>query len=361
MPQILDVYAKITDGITYKPYLTKKLKTYDINDLENAINNNATFLIRKDNDVIFALSRWVSAKRTRTYPYARVYDTLDFHGKQVAIIPVLKDEGVGDGGCQDFIQWDTLSLMSLLGVFVIISYYIDAEKHKKKENRITNLKYDISHIREQLNKLYDYHTDALHWNLGQAKSVSEICEKAITAYQKISKKLGVDMHSKNGIHKKLLKIKEDENHFMESSRSLSQLAQHRESITIQPKEKLSGIKGRITITNFLGGNYYFTSDEIEITNNILYLIEDKHTSFKKSPSLDDIKDGLLKMILFSHLKEAFVDNKKYKVIAQLNLTTNHSIDEKLLTIKHKELIKKLKEEAKQNNFQIKINNHLLDT
>ncbi len=42
-----------------------------------------------------ALSKWVSPKRTRSYPYARVYDTFDSEAnKVVTIIPLIKDEGI---------------------------------------------------------------------------------------------------------------------------------------------------------------------------------------------------------------------------------------------------------------------------
>ena len=71
---------------------------------------------RQDNE--FAVSWWVSPKRTRSYPYARVYDTLGFSGKKATIIPIIKDEG--KDGDRDFLQWDTISLMSLLGVYVIV-------------------------------------------------------------------------------------------------------------------------------------------------------------------------------------------------------------------------------------------------
>ena len=49
--------------------------------------------MKKDSEKI-AVSRWISPKRTRSYPYERVYDTLAFDGKKVTIIPVVKDEGL---------------------------------------------------------------------------------------------------------------------------------------------------------------------------------------------------------------------------------------------------------------------------
>ena len=39
-----------------------------------------------------ALSKWVSPKHTRSYPYSRVYDTFDCGASKVAtIIPLIKD------------------------------------------------------------------------------------------------------------------------------------------------------------------------------------------------------------------------------------------------------------------------------
>lgn len=51
-----------------------------------------------------ALSKWVSPKRTRSYPYARVYDTFDSGtNKVVTIIPLIKDEGIN--GDMDYLQF----------------------------------------------------------------------------------------------------------------------------------------------------------------------------------------------------------------------------------------------------------------
>jgi len=72
------------------------------------------------------------------------------------------------------------------------------------------------------------------------------------------------------------------------SRNLAKKAQYRESIIIQPKEKLSGIKATLTIKNYLGGYYYFTIDELIIDNQNIYLIESKHAKGNKLPFLGDI-------------------------------------------------------------------------
>ncbi len=146
-------------------------------------------------------------------------------------------------------------------------------------------------------------------------------------------------------------------------------AQHREHLTVQPKEVLTtAAKATITIKNYLGGLYYLTTDEIAINGDKLYLIESKHSVNSKLPSLGDIKDGLLKMILYCNLTNIFIGDISYDVIPTLKLTSsnltgkltsNDSEDDKqlffdinLLNNSQIELVKKLIEESQINNFEI---------
>jgi hypothetical protein len=87
---------------------------YDIEEFDKALSESGSFILEIDKENRIAVSRWVSPKRTRSYPYARIYDTLSFSGRKVTIIPIIKDEG--KDGDRDFLPWDTISLMSLLGV-----------------------------------------------------------------------------------------------------------------------------------------------------------------------------------------------------------------------------------------------------
>jgi len=51
------------------------------------------------------------SQRTRSYPFERVYNTLE-HSKKITVIPVVKDEGMT--GDRDYIQWDTVALTDVL-------------------------------------------------------------------------------------------------------------------------------------------------------------------------------------------------------------------------------------------------------
>jgi len=184
---ILDISAQIT-GISYKPLLCRDLSEYKFAQLDEALKRRASFILDVDGKNRIAVSWWRSAKRTRSYPYARVYNTLSFSGKKTTIIPIFKDEGID--GDRDFLQWDTIALMSLLGINVIISYYVDATKSTKYRNKITNQRFDINHIEKEIEKLLSYQSDALHWNSDQTEKVGEIAEKALLSYQAISNRIG---------------------------------------------------------------------------------------------------------------------------------------------------------------------------
>lgn len=328
----------------------KELIEYKVQNLREAIESQSHFLLKIDEKNKVAVSWWVSAKRTRSYPYARVYNTLSYSGKRITIIPFIKDEG--KDGDRDFIQWDTVSLMSLLGVYVVIAYYVDADKSNLYKNKITNQRFDYKFLIDKIKNIVIYQSDALHWNLEQVNNITEVSSLAINHYKIISKKLGVEMHSFNNAEKRIEKLFENKDAFMNLSRKLAKKAQLRESVTQQPKENLSGCKGTITIKNYLGGYYYFTADEVRVDNNCIRLVETKHSKSGSLPSEDDIKDGLIKMILFTNLVDVEWNNKKYDSIAVLKLTSGNKVDMDMFNTRQKDLFQLLKKEAEINNFEL---------
>jgi len=345
----MDLSAKIK-GIKYKPFLCRDLEVFEFSGLEKAITSFASFILKINKENKVAISWWVSAKRTRSYPYARVYDTLGFSGKKITIIPIVKDEG--KEGDRDFLQWDTVSLMSLLGIYVIIAYYNEAEPSKRYKNKITNQRFDITYIEERIKNILSYQSDALHWNIDHINNAGQIGWRALEAYDKISKRLKVRMHSQRSAEQRINELLKGKEEFMSLSRSLAEKAQRRERLTIQPKENLSGTKTIITIQNYLGGFYYFTADEVEIKENDIFLIEGKHSKTNSLPSLEDIKDGLFKMILFTNLEDVRGDGEKYKPIAVLKLTGKNHLNENQLFSSQKKILELLREEARVNNFQV---------
>jgi hypothetical protein len=83
-----------------------------------------------------AYARWISPKRTRSYPFARLYDIFHFNTGKVAIIPIIKDEG-SDSGNNDRINYMTFSWMSLLDVFIVLVWHDRTQRKEGGRSLIT--------------------------------------------------------------------------------------------------------------------------------------------------------------------------------------------------------------------------------
>lgn len=310
------VLGRIED-VEYHPLLCSELPEVSMQDIRTGeAFRHAVFRLRMRDEII-AISTWVSPKRTRSYPYSRVYDTLKFKSR-ITIIPLVKDEGVE--GDRDYLQWDTVSLMSLLGVYVIVAYYNEAVRSPRYQNKITNQEFDYAYISQKIEEFRDYKSDALHWNLKQLRSLEEIGEKCAKAYyHTMPRELGVQMHGINGFKRKLRSLTKDVETFIKTSREAAKSAQNREFLTTQPKESVLDSKAKITIANYLGGMYYFTVDETTAIAKTLFLTEMKHSS-RLMPSINDVKDGLLKMILYTNLVKVRVDGISMMPIPVLGMT-----------------------------------------
>lgn len=184
------------------------------------------------------------------------------NGKKITVIPVVKDEGFD--GDRDFIQWDTVSMMSLLDVYVILAYYERAEKNENYDNKITSQEFDNQYILDKIQEISAYHSSALHWNLQELNdSFSDIIAKVKSSYAKISKKTNVQMHSEKGIDDFATMISKSAKEFMEFSRQKGERRTKQRICNHTTQRSLSHFdKGKNTITNYLGGQYFLTVNEI---------------------------------------------------------------------------------------------------
>ena len=200
-----------------------------------------------------------------------------------------------------------------------------------------------------------------------------IFQKALNAYECISRKTGVIIHSRVGMDNYLQKITDEFEQFKNISLKSSQNASKREAMTSHKLEYLEdGLKATFSIENYLGGLYYLTPDEIFLDNDIYIIQESKNSSKESLPKLSDIQDGLFKLILFSNLDSLKLNTKEVSFITKLKLTGKNvigsivlpdatlqdienflQINMKVFTKKQKEIINKLALECK-NNGKIKI-------
>ncbi len=357
----------VIEGIHYQPTIRRSLKKLDLETLD--INKTPTSCIIQDGDNEFALSKWVSPKRSRSYPYARVYDSLQKR-KRITVIPIVKGEGTG--GDRDFIQWDTISLMSLLEVYVIFGYYNRAIINPRRPNKITGQQFDNSSILEKIREFTTYQSSALHWNLKELReTLPSLVDRQIVAWQMISAATGIQLKSEEGVYRFKQELQSDVDAFMQSSRRKAEQAQSREIRTTHIGEYLETItKASITITNYIGGKYFFTVDEVTDYGEYILLTEAKNTNTSLLPKIGDIKDGLLKMMLYQNLDHVYRNEERRSHKASLKLTSPYiqgnifsTSSESLLqdffrlnnfNQVNKKLIQQVFHEANSNHFTVQI-------
>jgi hypothetical protein len=309
--------------INYQSCIDNKLKEWGFEDF-NVNQAGSVGIINQGFQNRIAFAKWVSPKRTRSYPFSRLYDIYHFNGQKVAIIPIIKDEG-GDGDC-DRINFITLSWLNLMGIYIILSYYQQASK---KANKITAQKTDNEYIKQKIQEISSSKVDAHHWNnFHFQRDFVPVFKKAIQSYQQIEQNLRIKMHPAKSHYQVLEKYLEEDGQFSLakfSSLSLegSKKAATREVATTHQREYLqeNSKKPVLFLKNNLGGVYYLTCDEFYFHQDIGIIQESKNTH-SKLPSIADIKDGLFKLILFSQIQELKYDNIKIKFEVRLRLTGN---------------------------------------
>lgn len=254
-----------------------------------------------------AYSRWGTPKRTRTFPFERLYNIYNSPFR-ITVIPVLKDEGAGSSN-NDRIQYSTISWMNLLNIYIVLAYYSDAKKNRnvKRADRhcLTGQTLDSDAVNEQIAQILTYKQSALHWNrtLFETRFTSTY-RQALDAYEEISKRTGVEVHSRTTQERYLDTVIASYDQFRDISLRGSAGAAMRESATLHEAEFVpdSG-KPVFAIENYLGGVYHLTADGVVYEDGVYVIQESKNSKSKGIPKMPDIKDGLFKLILFSNIDQ----------------------------------------------------------
>lgn len=315
-------------NVVYQPMFKRSVESgeYDLAsfDVNTAKSFGRIVLDEQGNSIAYA--KWVSPKRTRSYPLARLYSIYHAQSKRIAIIPIMKDEGIG--GDNDRINFMTLSWMNLANIYIILAYYETAQKHATRANKITNQKLSPFHVQALLQEIAHYQQTALHWNIMHfERDFESIYIKAIDAYQAISTKTQTPLHASSD-HLKALYSYQHSGHFtleaFRKSLENSLQAAIRETETVHTHEYVTtGSKGYFFIQNNLGGVYHLTVDSVSLLPDESLLIqESKNATNDSLPKESDIADGLFKLILFTNLDELWWNNQQMPYHVRLELTGN---------------------------------------
>jgi hypothetical protein len=176
---------------------------------------------------------------------------------------------------------DTISLMSLLGVYVILAFYAKAER-SSVEGKITNQRFDCEYLAKRFEELADSRLSAHEWNVREIENnLKSVAEMARIGYQKIQAQTGIRLHGEAGIDKAIDLIVQGVEKYRGRSRIFADQAQRREAVTLQPKEHVTmAKKWRIVLRNRIGGYYPWTLDEMIRIKDSVLLIGKKHSAKK---------------------------------------------------------------------------------
>ncbi len=364
--------------VKYTACLTSPLSPYVAEGFD--INAVAPSGIITAGDWQAAYSRWVTPKRTRSYPFERLYNTFNAP-LRLTVIPVIKDEGAD--GDLDRIQYSTISWMNLLNVYVVLAYYQNARKNRsaKRDAKacLTGQLLDADAVNAQIAEIIAYKGSALHWNRTLFETrFTDTYRRALDAYEAIGVSTGVRVHPRAGQEKYVDSVVADYETFRDLSLRGSASAAIREGATVHALEHLTGggTKAILAIENYLGGTYYLTADEAILERGVLILQESKNNSKSALPSLSDIKDGLFKLILFSNLNKLEQDGKPVPFATRLKLTGTgvqssvrlpcepealanfYAANGSRFTARHKSIIALLEREAATNGFTVEIGGNI---
>ncbi|GAB4328786.1 MAG: hypothetical protein Kow00117_15070 [Phototrophicales bacterium] len=318
-------FKGVIRNVIYDPQVRKRpLHEYKLSEF-NINSATAYGIIRFDSSSTLGYSQWVSPKRTRSYPFARIYNTYHLP-KRVTIIPIIKDEGIN--GDLDRINAITFSWMNLANVYIILAYYDSAVAKTSRPGKITKQRLNADYIRHKLDEIRQYQQTALHWNTQHfERDFTDIFMRAVDHYQHISQQTGIAVHDRQTHEATLARYMVDGAFDLEAFKAASlprsYLAAQRELQTKHELERLSdGEKAYFTLENMLGGVYHLTADSVFWQDGRLIIQEAKNSSRGKLPSLADIQDGLFKLLLFANIDTLYLDGVQIPFHVQLKLTGN---------------------------------------
>jgi len=367
---IIRINGKVTDS-RYISKWKQNLREYSLDEAQGTDSKKNVFLYKYKNEIV-AISVWTSPKRTKTNPLPRVYTTLSHNGIKITIIPVLKEEG--ESGEQNKLHPNTIYWMSTLGVYVVIGYYNDAilgkigkqstnakkgKPSKEGKRKFSSQLLELESIKKQIHQIIKEKPDIIKWNNEQVKKIPELLEKTIQRYRELGKKLGVPLKTKalKNLEENAKKWKKNPETLFSDMKKLELDAQNRETRTNHKHESIPteyGGKAKFTIECGKSEMLYLTADAVDVNKNkkIITITEAKNTTKDDFPNKENIKDDLMKLVLFK--KTDFqIGGEKYQ--KKLRCCLQGKGDSQSFRNEFSELI----DECNANNIELRFNNKII--
>ena len=339
-----------------------------INFVEAMQKNRKRFKSKFLENETVAISVWTTPKRTKTYPFARVYDTLSYDGIKITIIPAMVD--YGKHGERGKIQPNTVDWMTSIGVYLILGLYVHAEKGKKgklaanagsktqssegKPKFAQGQKFDANYLQSQIETILKTKPDIKKWNEKQLEMIPKFLERGIDIYKKLGAKLDVPLGNFSRMENDVKRWTNDSKQFQKDCEKGSKSAQNSESVSDHMLEDVPGNKGKINIDFGESRKLYLTSDSMVLDKEMVTLLEGKNTSSGKYPGMGDVKDALIKLMIFKNSDFEF-EGKELEKKLVCYLTGKQSNVEEEFRSNYKSLI----DECSANDIVLVLNHRII--
>jgi hypothetical protein len=312
----------IIKNVRYDPQLNDDLATYEFSEFE--VNTVSPQGIIKLPQGLLNYSIWESPLQTKSYPFARIYNTCLPATMAITIVPVLKDNGI-DGELEQ-IQYATLSWMNLANVYIVFAYFDKAVGTKKDGvHKLVKQKLNNEIVRSQIERLRWCLSSAIHWNRSQfGDSFKSVYKKAIRTYERISKSTKVKTHPRNVKLAHIDKMCEDCRRYEGISIDGLKSADIDKDRKLHENKYEEGKKSVFYLVDGHGGVYYATTKDVwRAWGTDIYVIQEtRHTSKSFLPSLHHIQDGLFRLIFFANIDTLYRNGHQVRFQPRLSLFGN---------------------------------------
>ena len=339
-------------------------------EFNKAMRENSTSFKSKIGDEVVAISVWTTPKRTKTYPFPRVYSTLGHHGKKITIIPV--QASYGKHGDDNKLQPGTISWMSGLGVYVIVGVYTKAKMRPKGkaaanaskgkastqgEPVFTSFEFENDGLLEQVREIVSERPKVEDWNQKQLIRIPSLLKASIENNRRLGKELGVVVRSFKPLEKKLGVWNTDMPKFLLDCDRESEKAQHREFTSDQKLENVPGKKGKFNVDMGNSKTIFLTADSVSVDKKkkTIEILEGKHTTKGKFPDENDVLDALFKLMIFKKSEIRIAGTKFSKELVCYLSGTGYVTDEEIKR-KYEDLIT----ECNDNSIEFRFNDKTIN-
>lgn len=307
----------IIKNVNYDPQLTTDLPTYDFSVFD--VNTATPQGVIKLPHERLGYSIWDSPIQTKSYPFARIYNTYQSINRRITIVPVLKDNGAD--GTLEYIQYSTLSWMNLANVYIVFAYFDKASKRQKgDQNKLIKQKLNNAIVKSQIERLIPYHSSAIHWNRSQfGDNFKSVYKRAVQAYEKISENTKTEIHPREIKLNYINKMRMDCRKYEGISIDGLKRADIEKDRGLHKNKYEDTQKSVFYLIDGYGGVYYLTAKDVWQLRDAFIIQETRCSSKNFLPPIRQIQNGLFRLIFFGNIDVLYRNGHQVKFQPRLSL------------------------------------------